>query len=250
MFRERVVVTRSKEQEVLRRNKESRCKISVENFCEVSSCDTEVHSSTSFFLHCRDIIFTAYGAYLQVFKTKTIQFKQRILEILHPVIPNSILCPVTVLMTYFPLVPESSDSPVFLAPHDSGFTPVLAWHFNFFLKRCVSSIGEDPSHFSLCTFGKGGATFAFNCRAPTEFINSITKLLEEILSQNYKRQYDVRKQYNTITANMYAAFLFSQQLGHKKLLKCILGEISASASATKFVKLHDCLYEIEATQNH
>ena len=33
----RVVVTRSKEQEVLRRNKESRHEISVETFCEVSS---------------------------------------------------------------------------------------------------------------------------------------------------------------------------------------------------------------------
>ena len=121
---------------------------------------SEVHSSASFFLRCWDITFTAAGAYLHVFKTKTIQFKQKILEIPLPVIPNSILCPVTALTTYFTLVPASSNSPVFLAPHGSGFTPVLARHFNLF--RCVSSIGEDPSHFSSRSFRKGGATFAFN----------------------------------------------------------------------------------------
>lgn len=131
---------------------------------------SEVHSRTKFFLCCRGITFTASGAYLHVFKTKTTQLKQRILEIPFPVIPKSILCPVTALTTYFMLVSASSDSAVFLAPHSSGLTPVLAQHFNSFLKCCC--IGEDPSHFSLCSFRKGGATFAFNCGAPTEFIKA------------------------------------------------------------------------------
>ena len=87
---------------------------------------SDVHSSASFFLRRRDITFTASGAYLHVFKTKTIQFKQKILEIPLPVIPNSILCPEAALTTYFSLIPASSDSPVFLAPHASGFTPFLA----------------------------------------------------------------------------------------------------------------------------
>ena len=138
----------------------------------VSYTLSEVHSSASFFLRQRDITFTASGAYLHVFKTKTIQFKRKILEIPLPVIPNSILCPVTTLTTYFSLVPASSDSLVFLAPYSSGFTPVLARHFNLFLKRCVSSIGEDPSHFSSPSFRKGGATFAFNCGVPTDFIKA------------------------------------------------------------------------------
>ena len=89
-----------------------------------------------------------------------------------PVIPNSILCPEAALTTYFSLIPASSDSPVFLAPHGSGFTPFLAQHFNLFLKCCVSSIGEDPTHFSSRSFRKGGATFAFNCGAPIEFIKA------------------------------------------------------------------------------
>ena len=37
---------------------------------------SKVHSSTSFFLRRRDITFTASGAYLKVFRTKTIQFRQ------------------------------------------------------------------------------------------------------------------------------------------------------------------------------
>ena len=133
---------------------------------------SEVHSITSFFFRRRDTTFTASGAYLKVFRTKTIQFKQRILEIPLPVIPNSILCPVTALTSYFKLVPAASHYPVFLAPHRSSFTPVLAWHFNLFLKRCVSFIGTDPSHFSSRSFRNGGATFAFNWGAPTEFIKA------------------------------------------------------------------------------
>lgn len=133
---------------------------------------SEAHYSTSFFLRRRDITFTPSGAYLQIFKTKIIQFKQRIVEIPLPFIPNSIMCPVTALANYFKLVHASPESPVFLAPHGSGFTPVLGRHFNLFLKHCVSSIGEDPSHFSLRSFNKGGATFAFNCGAPTEFIKA------------------------------------------------------------------------------
>ena len=116
---------------------------------------SDVHSSANFFLRRRDITFTASGAYLHVFKTKTIQFKQKILEIPLPVIPNSILCPEAALTTYFSLIPASSDSPVFLAPHGSGFTPFLAGHFNLFLKCCISSIGEDPSHFHHAVSEKG-----------------------------------------------------------------------------------------------
>ena len=99
----------------------------------------------------RDITFTTSGAYLKVFRTKSIQFKQSP----PPVISNSILCPVTALRSYFKLVPAASDSPVFLAPHCFSFTPVLAQHLNLFLKRCVSFIGKDRSHFSSCSFKKG-----------------------------------------------------------------------------------------------
>ena len=123
-------------------------------------------------LYRKDITFTVSGAYRRVYRTKTIQFKQRILEIPLPFIPNSILCPVTALTTYFALVPAALDSPVFVVPHGSGLTPILARHFNSFLKHCIESIGEDPLQFSPRSFRKRGATFAFNCGAPTEFIKA------------------------------------------------------------------------------
>ena len=87
---------------------------------------SDVHSSASFFLRRRDITFTASGAYLHVFKTKTFSSSKR------------------------------------------------SWRYPFplFLKCCVSSIGEDPTHFSSRSFRKGGATFAFNCGAPIEFIKA------------------------------------------------------------------------------
>ena len=54
----------------------------------------------------------------------------------------------------------------------SGIKPVLASHFNRFFKACVRAAGFDPQHFSSRSFRQGGATFAFNCGAPSEFIKA------------------------------------------------------------------------------
>ena len=54
----------------------------------------------------------------------------------------------------------------------SGINPVLASHFNRFFKACVLAAGFIPQHFSSRSFRQGGATFAFNCGAPSEFIKA------------------------------------------------------------------------------
>ena len=59
-----------------------------------------------------------------------------------------------------------------MVPVANSAKPLLAAHFNRFLKACASATGFDPNHFSSRSFRQGGATFLFNCGAPTEFIKA------------------------------------------------------------------------------
>ena len=130
------------------------------------------HSVNAYFLKRQDVSFTATGAVLRVYRTKTIQFKQRVLEIPLPYIPNSVMCPVTALKQYFSTVPNFASSPLFMVNHSGSFKPILAAHFNRFFKSCITTVGLEPGNFSSRSFRQGGATFAFNCGAPTEFIKA------------------------------------------------------------------------------
>ena len=110
------------------------------------------------------------GVVLRVYRTKTIQFKPRVLEILLPFIINSVLCPVTALTNYFCTVPTLASSPLFIVNHGGSFRPLLDAHVNCFFKACVTTVGLKPDNFSSCSFHQGGSTFAFNCGMPTKFI--------------------------------------------------------------------------------
>ena len=136
----------------------------------VPYASVDCHSNNIYFLRHQDVSFTASGAVLRVYRTKTIQFKQRELEIPLPFIPSSVLCPVTSLHNYFRMVPTLASSPLFIVNHTGSFRPLLAAHFNRFFKACITTVGLKPDSFSSHSFRQGGATFAFNCSKPTEFI--------------------------------------------------------------------------------
>ena len=132
----------------------------------------DCHSDYAYFLRRQDVSFTESGAALRVYRTKTIQFKQRVLEIPLPFIPNSVLCPVTALTNYFCTVPTLASSPLFIVTLGGSFRPLLATHYNRFFKTCITTVRLKPDNFSSHSFHQGGATFAFNCGAPTEFIKA------------------------------------------------------------------------------
>ena len=132
----------------------------------------DCHPDYTYFLRHQNVSFAESGAALRVYRTKTTQFKQRILEIPLPFIPNSVLCPVTALTNYFCTVPTLASSPLFIVNHGGSFRPLLATHFNRFFKACITTVGLKPDHFSSRSFCQGGATFALNCGAPTEFIKA------------------------------------------------------------------------------
>ena len=85
----------------------------ISNLVPYASADC--HADNAYFLKRQDVYFTASGAVLRVYRTKTIQFKQRVLDIPLPFIPNSILCPVTAIKKYFCTVPALDSSPLFIS---------------------------------------------------------------------------------------------------------------------------------------
>ena len=74
------------------------------SFLRKSNLVVDSPSATSDKLPRRcDFVLAPEGAFLQIRATKTIQFKQRILSIRLPFIPNSPLCPVSALINHFRL---------------------------------------------------------------------------------------------------------------------------------------------------
>lgn len=133
---------------------------------------SDLGSNKAYFLIRSDVSFSAAATVLRVYRTKTIQFHQCVLEIPLPLIPNSILCPVSALKNYISLVPAPLESPLFMISEGSGIKPFRASHFNRFFKSCVRATGFIPQYFSSRSFRQVGATFALNCGAFSEFIKA------------------------------------------------------------------------------
>lgn len=102
--------------------------------------------------------------------SKTIQFGERSLQI--PLVhnPSSPLCPVSAYQSMCQNFKVSKDSPAFMIQCDGKLKPVSYYMFNTFLKKCISQIGLEPSHFSTHSLRRGGATWAFKSGVPSELI--------------------------------------------------------------------------------
>ena len=124
------------------------------------------------FLKVSSVTFIPQGALLRITRTKTLQFRERVLEIPLPLIPGSPLCPVTALRQYLASVPLSPSSPLFVCQSRGSYRPILAHQYNAFIKKSLSAIGFNPAQYSSHSFRRGGATFAFCNRAPAAFIKS------------------------------------------------------------------------------
>ena len=118
---------------------------------------------------------------LHVYKTKTIQFRQRALQIVLPFIPHSVLYPVSALKYHLANFTQTSRAPLFTIHTTTTFKPVTGHHFTKFLKFCIVNIELDPTQYSPHSFRRGGATFAFNAGASPLF----TKFLGDWSSDAY-----------------------------------------------------------------
>ena len=110
-------------------------------------------------LRCSAATFHEDHCTLKVYKTKTIQYWQRALENMLPLIPNLVLCPVSVLEHHLSQSAQTSQAPISGVSTSGGFQPLRGHHFAKFVKSCIAQIGLDPTQYSPHSFRQGGATF-------------------------------------------------------------------------------------------
>ena len=129
----------------------------------------DVASNSATHLRICDVSFHQDHCVLHVYKTKTIQFRQRAPQIVLPFIFHSVLCPVSALKHHLANFTQNNRAPEFTIHTPVGFKPVTGHHFTKFLKSCIVNIGLDPTQYSHHSFRRD-VTFAFNAGASPLFI--------------------------------------------------------------------------------
>lgn len=131
-----------------------------------------------------DVRLCDTGAIISVRWSKSIQFRQKILQVPLPRISGSPFCPSQALLLVLHNLPRQSiPSPLFCYASPSGPKPITHNAFVSHLRLCLSKIGLDPSKYSGHSFRRGGASFALQCGIPGEWI----KLQGDWASDAYER---------------------------------------------------------------
>ena len=107
---------------------------------------------------------------VQIFWSKTIQFGQRKLDIPLVKIDNSPLCPYSAFIHMCSLVPASDNDPAFLLSDGIKNTVLTYPKFQAKLKELLAFCKLDPHLYSSHSFRRGGASWAFHAKVPSELI--------------------------------------------------------------------------------
>lgn len=110
----------------------------------------------------RDVVATDYGFCLNVYSTKTLKYRERVLRI--PVVSTqgSPLCGVSALRYAFDHGSTNSSDPLFMYNN----VPVLYGEVLKYLKLLVSRIGLDPKETGLHSLRRSGAQFLQSIGVP------------------------------------------------------------------------------------
>jgi integrase len=68
------------------------------------------------------------------------------------------------------LIPAASTSPLFVVPGKKKLIPITYRKLQMFLKDLIKTCGRDPDSYSSHSFRRGGATWAFQSRVPSDLI--------------------------------------------------------------------------------
>ena len=123
-----------------------------------------------------DFNFFSWGMLITIRWSKTIQFRERVIEIPLPLIPRNKLCPTLAVIHAFSLaVPSDSTSQAF-AWVDKHFPSPRVFTYNLFLTKLrdhLSLIGSNPKLYAGHSFRRGGASFAYQSGVPLELIKAL-----------------------------------------------------------------------------
>ena len=114
-----------------------------------------------------------WGTLITIRWSKTIQFRERVVEIPLPAIPDSIKLAITKAFR-FTSPTSTRASQAFNWVDDSGVLHVFTYSsFVSKLRHHLSSLGVDPKLYAGHSFRRGGASFAYQSGVPIELIKAL-----------------------------------------------------------------------------
>lgn len=119
------------------------------------------------------ISFNEIGMIVRVTSTKTIKYRERVLELPICVIQGSKFCAVSLLKEHFTKYPADGDSPLFLKRVAGHCVPIKYREVLSFLKRQCKNIGKDPSDIGLHSLRRSGTYFMHILGIPLEDIKCV-----------------------------------------------------------------------------
>ncbi len=147
------------------------CLVAFFSFCRKASLVPKSVGRDSDSTLCRhDVQFVAQGVVISIRKTKTIQCRQRVLEIPLHEQPGSTLCPVAALRAVWSLPPVPADKPLFAYQSADQLHVLDYQRFTTMLTAALSAAGFDTALYSGHSLRRGGASCAFQAGAPPAYI--------------------------------------------------------------------------------
>lgn len=117
-----------------------------------------------------------WGTLVSIRWSKTIQFRERVVEIPLPCIPGSVLCPTSAITNAFRFTAPFStrDLQAFNWVDSSRVVHVFTYSaFVSKLRSHLSALGVDPKLYAGHSFRRGGASFAYQSGVPIELIKAL-----------------------------------------------------------------------------
>ena len=117
-----------------------------------------------------DFAYIKDGISITIKWSKTIQFSQRRFHVVVPLIPGNPLCPVAAVSRAFALAPNLPEDPAFSFRVGAVLSPLTYKKYIARLRSLLEAAGFPPSAYAGHSLRRGGASWAFRCGVPGEFI--------------------------------------------------------------------------------
>lgn len=116
---------------------------------------------------------------IRVTSTKTIKYKDIVLEVHINGLPGSKFCAVSLLREHFARFPAEQDEPLFMKRVEGQIVPIKYKEVLAFLKKMLSLVGKDPTTVGLHSLRRAGSFHMHQLGVPLEDIKCVVYRWEE-----------------------------------------------------------------------
>ena len=132
------------------------------------------------------ITVAANAVMVDVVWSKTLQFKEKVLNIPLIRLRNKAICPLYWLLLMIQLNPASPSDPAFCYFRNGKFMTLTYPRLVYWLRRWLIMANINPEGYTMHSFRRGGASFLFDVNIPGQIIKLLGNWASEMLPQVYR----------------------------------------------------------------